>query len=134
MNSRCARGALAVLLEFANLQLGFLDISGGGGDVVGMHHLGVGAMAVKGIFAQSFLRLASARTTSSSVIPTAATSWTAIFVLIRTPFPGSTCCSPSPTDGEQDRRRAHGRLRFRPSFRQRTNYFGLNSTSATDAR
>jgi hypothetical protein len=42
---------------FVNLQLGFLDISGGGGDVVDMHHLGVGAMAVKGIFAQSFLEV-----------------------------------------------------------------------------
>ncbi|MEA2328905.1 MAG: hypothetical protein QOE68_3864 [Thermoanaerobaculia bacterium] len=42
---------------FVNLQLGFLDVSGGGGDVIDMHHLGVGAIAVNGMFQQSFLEI-----------------------------------------------------------------------------
>src|SRR4051812_3732945 len=35
---------------FVNLQLGFLTVSGSGTDAIDMHHLGVGAMAVNGMF------------------------------------------------------------------------------------
>jgi hypothetical protein len=40
---------------FVDLQLGFLSVAGSGTDAVDMHHLGVGAIAVNGIFQQSFL-------------------------------------------------------------------------------
>jgi hypothetical protein len=40
---------------FVDLQLGFLSVTGSGTDAVDMHHLGVGAIAVNGIFQQSFL-------------------------------------------------------------------------------
>jgi hypothetical protein len=42
---------------FVNLQLGFLSVTGGGGDVVDLDHLAVGAMAVNGMFQQSFLEI-----------------------------------------------------------------------------
>jgi hypothetical protein len=42
---------------YVNLQLGFLTVSGSGSDAVDMHHLGVGAVAVNGMFQQSFLEV-----------------------------------------------------------------------------
>jgi hypothetical protein len=42
---------------FVNLQLGFLDVSGSGSDVINMDQLSVGAMAVNGMFTQSFLEI-----------------------------------------------------------------------------
>jgi hypothetical protein len=42
---------------FVNLQLGFLSVAGSGADAVNMHHVGVGAVAVNGIFQQSFLEV-----------------------------------------------------------------------------
>jgi hypothetical protein len=42
---------------FVNLQLGFLSVSGSGSDVINMHHLAVGAIAVNGMFQQSFLEI-----------------------------------------------------------------------------
>jgi hypothetical protein len=42
---------------YVNLELGFLAVSGSGADAVNMHHLGVGAMAVNGIFEDSFLEV-----------------------------------------------------------------------------
>lgn len=42
---------------YANLELGFLAVSGSGADAVNLHHFGVGAMAVNGIFEQSFLEV-----------------------------------------------------------------------------
>src|SRR5438270_3214393 len=42
---------------YVNLQLGFLTVSGSGTDAVDMHHLGVGAIAVNGMFQQSFLEV-----------------------------------------------------------------------------
>jgi hypothetical protein len=42
---------------FVNLQFGFLSVSGSGSDVINMDHLAVGAMAVNGMFEQSFLEV-----------------------------------------------------------------------------
>jgi hypothetical protein len=42
---------------YVNVQLGFLSVTGSGTDAVDMHHLGVGAVAVNGIFQQSFLEV-----------------------------------------------------------------------------
>jgi hypothetical protein len=42
---------------YVNLQLGFLSVTGSGTDAVDMHHLGVGAIAVNGMFQQSFLEV-----------------------------------------------------------------------------
>jgi hypothetical protein len=42
---------------YVNLQLGFLSVAGSGSDAVDMHHLGVGAIAVNGMFQQSFLEV-----------------------------------------------------------------------------
>jgi hypothetical protein len=42
---------------YVNLQLGFLSVAGSGTDAVDMHHLGVGAIAVNGMFQQSFLEV-----------------------------------------------------------------------------
>jgi hypothetical protein len=42
---------------YVNVQLGFLSVAGSGADAVDMHHLGVGAIAVNGMFQQSFLEV-----------------------------------------------------------------------------
>jgi hypothetical protein len=42
---------------YVNVQLGFLSVAGSGTDAVDMHHVGVGAIAVNGMFQQSFLEV-----------------------------------------------------------------------------
>ena len=42
---------------YVNVELGFLSVSGSGSDAVNLHHAGVGALAVNGMFQQSFLEV-----------------------------------------------------------------------------
>ena len=46
---------------FVRGELGFLAVSGGGGDVVDLRHVGVGAMAINGTFEGSFLEVGLGR-------------------------------------------------------------------------
>jgi hypothetical protein len=46
---------------YVNAQAGFLTVAGGGGDVVDLHHIGVGARAVGGRFEGSFLEVGVGR-------------------------------------------------------------------------
>jgi hypothetical protein len=46
---------------YITAQAGFLSVAGGGGDVVDMDHIGIGAMAVKGDFAGSYLEIGVGR-------------------------------------------------------------------------
>jgi len=50
-------GTTSVAQLYVRGQLGFLGVSGSGGNVIAQHHLGVGALAVNGIFQQSFLEV-----------------------------------------------------------------------------
>lgn len=46
---------------YVSAQAGFMSVAGGGGDVVDNHHIGFGALAVKGKFEGSFLELGIGR-------------------------------------------------------------------------